>query len=88
MPKQRAGQRRGDFHLTALYPPRKHSTDNIPSSERPPGRDNLRMSMVNPRTVLSGFTFVGNSRGPVMNYAGPMGKGYHNPGTKMHGRRY
>lgn len=79
MKTQPNDQRRSDRHnnITHGYPA-KSSTDNLPSSERDAGRDNLKMSMVNPRTVLSGFKFVGNSRGPVMDYAGG-----HNPGRHM-----
>lgn len=85
MPMGPAGMRRGNIHdkreNTRLA---KSSTDNLPSSERAPGRDNLRMSHLNPKTVLAGFKFVGNSRGPVMNLAGPGGHSYHNPGSKMY----
>lgn len=79
MKRQPNDQRRSDRHnnLPHRYPA-KSSTDNLPSSERDAGRDNLKMSMTNPRTVLSGFKFVGNSRGPVMDYSGG-----HNPGKHM-----
>lgn len=75
--------RRSDMHNE--HPkkyPAKSSTDNKPSSERQPGMDNLRMTMLNPKTVLSGFKFVGNHRGPVLDYGGGSG-GYHNPGKHV-----
>jgi len=77
-------QRRSDAH----HRPNGRSTDNIPSSEREPGMDNLRRGGANetnpfmqPRTAMAGYRFkmVGNSRGPVMDYRTASG-GYHNPG--------
>lgn len=73
-------ERRSDTH----HRRNARSTDNIPGSEREPGKDNLRMSVVkNPFTPMASYKMVANSRGPVMDYRTASG-GYHNPGMKRY----